>query len=112
MTMTTELLAVLVGALVSLALEIIPGLKEVWSGWRWKPLTLFGGFLVIPMIIWALVCYGDIDVGFAVVCGVQGLLQSLWLGFIGFLGNQTGYSVGARTTPNAVARNGVGELGY
>ena len=104
MQMSTELLVVLVGALVSLALEIIPGLKDVWSAWAWKPLTLFVGFLIVPALVWALVCYGGIDIGLEVVCGVQGLLQGLWLGFVAFLGNQAGYTVGVRNTANALAR--------
>ena len=104
MTLTTEFVVVLVGALVSLALEIIPGLKDVWSEWKWKPLTLFVGFLVVPVIVWALVCYGGINVGLEVICGVQGLLQGLWLGFVAFLGNQAGYTVGVRNTANALAR--------
>jgi len=102
--MTNQIIVVLVGALVSLALEIVPGLKDVWSDWQWKPLTLFVGFLLIPVIVWALVCYGGINVGLDVTCGVQGLLQGLWLGFIAFLGNQAGYSVGASKTANAQAR--------
>ena len=106
MKMTTQLLGVLVGALVSLFLEIIPGHKDKWSGWEWKPLTLFVGFLVIPTLAWALICYGGIDVGVETACGAQGLLQGLYLGFVAFLGNQAGYAVGVRTTANAVARNG------
>ena len=80
----------------------MPGLKDKWS--EWKPLTLFVDFLVVPTIVWALFCLGGIELGIEVACGVQGALQGLWLGFVAFLGNQTGYAVAVRTTLNAVRR--------
>jgi hypothetical protein len=104
MKMTTELIVVLVCPLVSQGLEVVRELKEDWTNWKCKELTLLGGFLVVPTAIWALFCLGGIQLGIEVACGVQGALQGLWLGFVAFLGNQTGYAVATSRTATAKRR--------
>ena len=102
--MIGELIVVLVEALVSLGLEVVPRLKDKWTEWKCKPLTLFVGFLVVPLAAWALFCLGGIELGVEVFCGVQGALQGLWLEFVAFLGNQAGHAVVVDKTPNAMSR--------
>lgn len=108
--MSGKLIVALVGAFVAVMLEVVPGLKSKWSGWSWKALTLLIVFLGVPAAIWAIVCYGGINVRTVVLCGVQGLLEALWLGFIAFLGNQVGYTALASKTANAEKRHELADV--
>jgi len=102
--MTAETVAMIVGAIVSILLEVVPRLKDVWNGWEWRRLTLLGLSLGVPLAIWALVCYANVALPFKVTCGGQGAFDAGVLGFITFLSSQTTYLVKARALPNAVAR--------
>lgn len=103
--MTSEAIAIAVGAIISVLLEVVPGLKKVWTNWQWKPLVLFVGFVSLPVIAWALACFAGINViPVPVNCGVQGALQAAGVGFAAFLGNQTAFSLVSRETKNAQAR--------
>jgi len=103
--MTAELLSVAVGAVVSVALEVVPGLKARWSTWQWKPLTLLGLFLALPLAAWALACFAGIMlIPLPALCGVEGGLRAAGLGFLTFLASQTTFAVATRRTENAVAR--------
>ena len=104
--MTTEVITFIwsvVNALVSVMLEVVPGLKDKWSGLKYKPLVLLGFALVIPVALWALSCYAGLAF-IDVVCSWQGAFQMFVAGFVAFLVNQTAFSTSVRKLPNVQAR--------
>lgn len=103
--MTEALVATVVGIVVSVALETIPGLREKWTGWRFKPITMFLLFLIVPLVAWALTCYAGLPLFTSVDCSWQGALHAAAVGLLAFLANQTTYAVATRNTVNAVERN-------
>ena len=102
--MSKDLIALIVGVLISVALEIVPGLRDVWSTWKWKPLTLLVAFVGVPVVLWLLHCYGGIDL-VVTDCTTKGLIQVIILGFTAFGGNQATFKLGANRLPNAALRN-------
>ena len=101
-----ELVSFVVGILVSIALEIVPGLKVKWSEWEWKKMTLFLMFVATPVAATVLSCKLGVQLPFEVVCGQQGYVDALVVGFMGFSGNQTAFLAATHKTKNAKARNG------
>ena len=104
--MTTEVITFIwsvVNALVSVMLEVVPGLKDKWSGLKYKPLILLGFALVVPVALWALSCYSGMAF-VDVVCSWQGAFQMFVAGFVAFLVNQTAFSTSVRKLPNVQAR--------
>jgi len=104
--MTTEVITficAIVNALVSVMLEVVPNLKDKWSGLKYKPLILLGFALVVPVALWALSCYGGLAF-IDVVCSWQGAFQMFVAGFVAFLVNQTAFSTSTRKLPNVQAR--------
>jgi len=93
----------IVNALVSVLLEVVPGLKDKWSDLSCKPLILLGFALVVPVALWGITCYGNITL-VQVECEWQGAFSMLVAGFTAFLTNQTAFAVGTRNTSNAKAR--------
>lgn len=103
--MTAEVIATIVGMLVSVLLEVIPGLKDKWSTWEWKRLTLLVGFVLVPVVAWALGCFANITfVQNSFSCDVQGALTAAGLGFLAFVGNQGAFGFATRELPNAQDR--------
>lgn len=100
----TNFIAVIVGALVSVGLEVIPGVKEKWSAWEYKALVLFGLFEIVPVALWVAFCFGGLGL-YEMECGTDGLVRALIAGFVGFMATQTTYAVGTRNTTNAKVRN-------
>lgn len=104
--MTQELVATVIGIVVSVMLEVIPGLKDKWSTWQWKRLTLLVGFVLLPVAVWALGCFAGINfVEQNFPCDVQGGLMAAGLGFLAFVGNQGAFGFAVRELPNAERRN-------
>lgn len=103
--MTAELITLIVGILISIALEIVPGLKEEWSDWKWKPLTMLVISVGTGLGMWALVCLAGIDLKMLLDCTKQGIASALYFAFVSFVGNQTTYAVGTHKTANARARD-------
>lgn len=104
--MTEELIAVIVGVIVSWALETIPKLKDFWSDWEYKTISLWALFEIVPLAGWALTCFAGFSFYANPLCTVQGGVNAFILGFAAFMGSQTNYAVAARHTENAQARNG------
>lgn len=102
--MSRELIALLVGIAVSWALEVVPYLKDYWSEWEYKPLTLWGLFEIIPVGAWALTCFAGFDWFQAPVCTLQGGVDAFLLGMWAFMSSQTNFTLAARKTENAVSR--------
>ena len=94
--MTAELITAVVGAIISVLLEVVPGLKDVWGTLRWKPLIMLGISVLVGAGMWALVCLAGIDIGTVVDCSKQGVVGALYFGLISFMANQATYAVGAR----------------
>ena len=105
--MTAELIAMIVGAIVSILLEVVPKLKDAWSEWEWRRMTLLGLSLGVPLALWALVCYAGVALPFEVACGGQGAFDAVMLGIISFLSSQTTYLIKSRSLPNSMARKGL-----
>jgi len=93
--------------LVSFLVEVIPKFKDWWSTFVWKRLTLFGLFLVVPTVWWALACFTTIQVPSpGLSCDVNGVVWALVTGLIGFMSSQGAFTVVTRELANARARNG------
>jgi len=93
----------IVNALVSVILEVVPGLKNKWSNLQYKPLILLAFALVVPVVLWVLHCYAYIQF-LEIECTWQGLFNMLIAGFTAFLVNQTAFAVATRELPNAKER--------
>jgi len=108
-----ELVSFVVGVIVSVALEVVPNLKDKWSEWEWKKMTLFMLFMATPMVVTVLSCELGVQLPFEVVCDPfemvcdqQGYVDAFVVGFMGFTGNQTAFLTTTYRTKNAKARNG------
>ena len=102
--MNAVLISTIVGMIVSVMLETIPGLKKVWTDWEWKRLALLAGFVLVPVGAWLLACPAGLYIGIVADCTIQGLLEWIVVGFLAFTGSQTSYLVKVRGLPNSVAR--------
>lgn len=104
--MTQAIVATIVGIVISVLIEIIPGFNDWWSKFEYKRAALFGLFLAVPLIWWALACFVPIDIpatGFE--CDLSGASQSVAVGFIGFLASTGTFKIVTSKLPTAVARN-------
>lgn len=106
--MTRETIALVVGGVVSVALEIVPGLRDLWSKWEWRRVTLLGLFLAVPLGAWALVCAAGLSLPGTYDCTTQGAFDAAILGLVAFAGSQTAYLVITRQSANARARHARG----
>lgn len=61
---TGSAVAAILGILVSLALESVPGLREWWAPWPGKRLAWLAGCLLVPLV-WVGLAYLGAPVGFA-----------------------------------------------
>ncbi len=102
--MNAGLVSTIVGMIVSLALETIPGLKKVWTNWKWKRLVLLAGFVLVPIAAWLLTCPAGLDIKIMADCTTQGLLEWVVVGLCAFTGSQTTYLMKSRQLPNALER--------
>ena len=98
--MTAEGIASVVGFILSIGLEVVPGLKDKWATWKWKLLVMAGLNLLVGIGIWVLVCPMGVDLKMVVECTVNGALTALYLGLIAFATSQTTYTVVAKRLPN------------
>lgn len=103
--MTQETIALVVGGIVSVALEIVPGLRDLWSKWKWRRVSLLGLFLAVPLGAWVLVCAAGLVLPGAYDCTTQGVFDAAILGLVAFTGSQTAYLVVTRQSANTRARH-------
>ena len=103
--MTQETIALVVGGIVSVALEIIPGLRDFWSKWEWRRVSLLGLFLAVPIVAWSLVCTAGLSLPGTYTCTTQGAFDAAILGLVAFAGSQTTYLVITRQSANARLRH-------
>ncbi len=104
--MTSEVIASLFGVIVSVVLEMLPWLKDKWTKWKWKPLTLFAGMVALSVGVWALACFAGITLfPKPTDCGINGALKAAGVGVLAFMANQTTFAVVTRHSANATDRN-------
>ena len=105
--MTQALVQAVVSLIISLALEIVPWLKDQWNAWQWKTGALVALSGVVAAIWWALSCYTTLTPDTGLVCNVEGAVKALVIGILsGYGGSQLTWHVAAKRTPNALKRNG------
>ena len=88
-----EWVAGIVGVILSLALEVVPGLAAKWQGLdsTWQRLAWLGGCVVVPLAVLGLGCAG-VDVGMGGgECGVAGVVAALRVGFAAYFAGQMTY---------------------
>ena len=103
--MTQEIIALIAGGIVSILVEIIPGLREVWSEWKWRRASMLGLFLVVPLVAWILTCAATLSLPGTYLCTAQGVLDVVILGIVAFAGSQTTYLAVTRQSANARSRH-------
>jgi hypothetical protein len=96
-TMTGEIVSAIVGTVISLALEIVPGLASLWDKWEWKRgatllLCLAAGFATMGL------CYAGAPVGFECAGPFiwDGLFTAFKASFAAYFLNQVTYAVVSR----------------
>jgi len=93
--LTAEIIAAVMAGIISLALEVVPGLAEKWQtvGDTWKRLVFLVGCLLIPLALVGLGCAG-ITLGVKPpVCGKDGVVMAIRLGFVAYFASQVTYTV-------------------
>ena len=103
--MTQQMIALIVGSIVSILVEIIPGFKEIWSEWEWKRASLFGLFVAVPLGAWVLVCTFGLVIPGLYLCTNQGILDAVITGIVAFAGSQAMYLAVTRQSANARLRH-------
>jgi hypothetical protein len=103
--MVQEAIALVVGFVVSVLAETIPGFKEKWSEWKWKRASLLGLFLVVPLGAWLLSCIAELTIPGTYLCTTQGVFDTVIMGLVAFAGSQSGYLMVARQSFNARLRH-------
>lgn len=103
--MTREMIALVVGFVVSLLVEVIPGFKTVWSEWKWRRASLLGLFIVVALGAWTLSCTAELIIPGIYLCTMQGVLDTLIVGLVAFAGSQTTYLMFTRRSANAKLRH-------
>ena len=97
-TMTAEWIAAGVGVLVSLLLEVVPGLAGWWEGLdgTWKRLGWLVLSLVLPLAVVGAGCAG-LELGVdGPACDVNGAVEALKLGFVAYFAAQGTYATVGR----------------
>jgi len=97
--LTVTLVSAIVGAIFSLAFEVIPGLREWWAKLTdtAKRLGWLIGCLGVPLVMLALVCLANLNLGVVMPsCDVDGVVQVILIGGSAYLGGQGAYAVAGR----------------
>ena len=89
MELTVELIVTVVAAVLALAFDLVPGLKERWDGLgeEVKRFSWLIGCLVVGVIPWALACVGATSL-FLVACTADGLVGALQVAFAAYFAGQ------------------------
>lgn len=94
--MTEEIIAVVVAGAISVALEVVPGLRGLWDRLATdsKALVVFLLCLLLPPVFVGAACLG-VDVGAGAVCpdpaNAQMWFDALKLGVFAYLGSQVAF---------------------
>jgi len=93
--LSAEIIAAVMAGIISLALEVVPGLAQKWQtvGDTWKRLVFLVGCLLIPLALVGLGCAG-ITLGVKPpACGKDGVVMAIRLGFVAYFASQVTYTV-------------------
>lgn len=95
--MTSELVLAVLGVVVSIALEAVPGLADWWAKWEWKRLVWLVGSFVVAFAAMGL-AYAGAPVGFEPPGAFiwDGLFSSILSAIAAFTAGQVTYSVASR----------------
>jgi len=104
--MTQATIAGVIGFIVSVLAEVVPGFNTWWDKFVYKRLALLLASVGVPLVLWALACFTTVSVPFTPDdCGVDGAVQAVLLGLVAFAGEQTGFNVLVRKMSRYNARN-------
>lgn len=78
----SSIIAGVIGAILSILVETVPGFDKLWNAWQWKRLTLFVACFVVSFAL-LLLCYEGAPVGFE--CAAPFLWAGLWQAVIAAL---------------------------
>ena len=95
-----------VAAVVSLLLEVVPGLAKWWAGLddTQRRLGWLIGCLAIPLVLVGAGCVG-VDLGVvAPACDWQGVVEALKLGFAAYFAGQAMYALVGKKVQKLKAR--------
>lgn len=98
--MNAELLAVILGVVLSLAFNYVPGLAEKYAGLakEQKSLIMLGLLLVASAGAYGLACAGwAADFGLQVTCDRKGLVEVIQAFVAAVIANQAAYSISPQT---------------
>lgn len=95
-------IALVVGFIIGLVLEVSPGLAPLWDKWRWKRVTLLALFILVPVVAVVLSCGAGINTGLELAClrydGGAGdlawpetIARAILAGLTAFTASQGGY---------------------
>jgi len=93
--LTAEVIAAVLAGLISVLLEVVPGLAAKWEkiDSTYKRLAWLIGCLVIPLAVLGAGCLG-LDLGvIAPACDQQGAIEALKIGFAAYFAGQATYTV-------------------
>jgi len=93
--LTAEVVAAVMTAIISILLEVIPGLAEEWGkiDSTYKRLAWLVGCLVVPLAILGAGCLG-LDLGVvAPACDKQGAVEAFRVGFAAYFTGQATFAV-------------------
>jgi hypothetical protein len=93
---TPEVIAVLGGAIISIAFSYIPGTESKWEQLapQYKRLIMAGIMLVVTAVAFGLLCWGVIES--PVACDRAGLFQVIYVYVMAIIANQSVYAITKR----------------
>ena len=99
---TPEVIAVLGGAIISLAFSYVPGTESKWAQLtpQYKRLIMAGIMLIVTAVAFGLLCWGVIES--SIVCDRAGLFQVIYIYIMAIVANQSVYSITKRETATVV----------
>jgi hypothetical protein len=92
--MSGVMVATILGVIVSIVLEAVPGLADWWSNWAWKRVAWLAGSFVVSFSLVGL-AYAGAPVGFEPPDTFiwDGLFLAIGSGVAAYVGGQVSYAV-------------------
>jgi len=93
-SLTAELIAAIVAAVISVFLEVVPGLAAKWDkiDSTYKQLIWLGGCLAVPLLVLGAGCLG-LDLGvIAPACDKHGAVKAFRIGFAAYFTGQMAFA--------------------
>jgi len=102
--LSPDLLAVIAGALLSLAFSYIPGLSTGFAALKpeVKRLIMLALLLLVAVAVFLLGCYAILSAGIA--CTQAGAVQLAWVFALAVISNQSTYSISPQTASVKAAK--------